>query len=194
MAKLIRDLDVLESALENVRNDVDKDNNAWVILDELVSGIIEGERHKEFKKQRNIKADFEGLNIKQDVDRITNFLTNVPILHRRAKEELILIEQELCDLSHEPECFGERSEVEKVEFYDDFERLRTLRRKHKNFLYMSEPVMSYMREHQKAIVSLKELVGKVSQLDNILVEWTYKPRRKEYTQEELNKFVSPYKK
>lgn len=194
MVKLIRDLDVLESALDNMRSVVDVEHGHWKVLDELVSGIIEGERNKEFKKQRNIKADFEGLNIKQDIDRITNFLTNVPISHKRAKDELVLIEQELCDLSHEPECFGERDDAEKIKFYDEFERLRALRRKYKNFLYMTEPVMNYVKMYPLAITELKKLVSKVSKMDNILIEWTYKPRRKEYTQEELNKFVSPYKK
>ncbi len=194
MVKLVRDVDALQENLYKLRDKLGCDMVGFLLIDEVISGIIEGERHKEFKKQRNIKADFEGLNVKQDIDRITNFLTNVPISHHRAKEELLLIEQELCDLSHEPECFGERSDEEKVKFYDDFERLRFLRRKYKNFLYMSEPVMSYVREHQESIVALKELVSKVSKLDNTLIEWTYKPRRKKYTQDELKKFVSPYKK
>lgn len=194
MAKLVRDLSVLEDALENMRNTVDCNSGYWAVIEELVSGIIEGEKHKEFKKKRNVKADFEGLNIKQDIDRITNFLTNVPISHKRAKDELVLIEQELCDLSHEPECFGERDDAEKIKFYDEFERLRALRRKYKNFLYMTDPVIEYVKEHPLAIAELKRLVSKVSKMDNILIEWTYKPRRKEYTQDELKKFVSPYKK
>lgn len=193
MAKLVRDVKAIEDSLEKIREKIGMDNSDWLVIDELVSSIIEGEKHKEFKKKKNIKADFEGINVKQDVDRIANFLKNSPILYNRSKKELLTVEKELCDMEHEAECFIDKSNEEKIEFYDDLKRLREIRRKYKNFLLLVNPVMTYVSKHKKATEELSDLVAKVSKLDKILIEWVYHPRVKKYSSEELENFKSNYK-
>lgn len=193
MAKLVRDIQILEDALEKMREKVGVDNLEWLVIDELVSAIIEGEKHKEFKKNKNIKADFEGINVKQDVDRIANFLKNSPILYNRSKQELLLVEKELCDIEHEAECFVDKTNEEKIKLYDDLKRLREMRRKYKNFLLLVNPVMAYVSKHKKAIEELSALVAKVSKVDKTLIEWVYHPRVKRYSSEELENFKSIYK-
>ena len=166
----------VESALNELINNKVMGEQVELIRD-FLQPIIDNEKEKEFKRQRDIKTSWGNFIPHREISKVTNTLSIAGRLYKEAREEISTLDRETQDILHSLELTDLNDEDLLVQL-KDLQKIRIYRRKAKNFLEAVEPLHNFTKNNPDIIKKINKLRGEIDKVNLSIKERKYYPRVK----------------
>ena len=166
----------VETAMNDLINNNGISEQVEVIRN-FLQPIIDNEKEKEFKRQRDIKTSWGKFIPHREMSRVTNTLSVASKLYEEAREEISKLDRETQDILHSLEL-TDLSDDELSVQWKDMQKIRIYRRKAKNFLEVVEPLHNFTKNNPDIVKKINKLRSEIDKVNLSIKERKYYPRVK----------------
>jgi hypothetical protein len=146
-------------------------------LREIFEPIIQNEKDKQFKRQRDIKTTWNNFVPHREVSKTIQCLSNAIHLYGNAKEEIEAYQRETQDILHALEI-ADLTDEEMATLMKDLQKIRILRRQAKNFVEAVEPLYIYASNNKPLIKELGKVQSEIVKKNETINKKKYRVREK----------------
>lgn len=146
-------------------------------LKELLHPMIENEKHKKHKREKNLVTSYNNFIPLSETQRAITALNNSISFYEEAEKEIEIYQNETMDVLHALEL----TDLDDDEMHDLMEELRQARiyrRIAKNFKETVEPLYRYAMNNKQKIKELSKVYAEVEAITKNIKNRKYYPREK----------------